>query len=484
MKIALINPNYNGSLESKRTYVPLGLAYLAAMVKKSRHEIKVIDAAAFDLSNEELERELKKSKVDIVGTCAVTSLLEGGLNVCRIAKKLGIKTILGGIHATILPKETICFEEVDIIVIGEGEYTLIELLDSLETKENLENVKGIMFKRFDKKGKIKFIKTKPREKIKDLDKLPFPARELFPLKLYSSYGSLVRKVPSMHMMASRGCPNRCTFCASQNLWGGCVNVRSPKNIVDEIEHLIKNFGAKEIYLYDDTFNLNVKRSEEFCDEIIKRNIKILLRVNARVYPMTKQLLQKMKKAGVWCVLYGVESGNQKVLNDIKKGINLEQVKKAFKMTHEVGIRTLGFFMIGLPKDTSETIQDTLNFAIELNPDFANFTITTIFPGTEIYELAIKEGSIKRINPKEIFKPQLYKHPNFSYKKLEEELSKVYKRFYTRPRYMLRRFLRIRTYTELKSNIIAGLPFLKLKKNPLKVSKKWVPIDRVNEPESP
>jgi radical SAM superfamily enzyme YgiQ (UPF0313 family) len=474
MKIALVNPNYEGSLESKRAYIPLGLAYIAAVIKKFyKYQLKVIDAAALNLSDESLFNELKDFNPDIVALGVVTDLLQSALNVCKIAKKIGAKTVLGGVHATILPEETLSFEEVDFIVIGEGEYTLPELAKAMEENLNLRKVNGIMFKKKNK-NKLKFIKTKARTPIENLDELPLPARELFPWKLYSSYSSIVRKVPCMHMMTSRGCPFHCTFCASQSLWKDC-RARSPKNIVDEMEHLKNNYGIREIYLFDDTFNLSLKRAEEICDEIIKRRLRISLRVQARVLPMSRELLRKMKKAGCWCIYYGVESGNEEVLKDIKKAIKLEQVVDSFKMTEEEGIRTFGFFMIGLPKDNSKTIQDTLNFAIQLNPDFVNFTILIVYPGTEIYKTALKEGSIKKIRAKEIFIPPRYTNKNLSDKELLAELSRIYKKFYMRPEYMLRRLLRIRTLTEMKSNILSGLPMLK-GKNPFIVAKKWITKD--------
>lgn len=471
MKIALVNPNFEGSLESKRAYIPLGLAYIAAVIRDSRkHELKVIDAAAFDLNDEKVLEELKNFGADVVAVGAVTDLLEAELNVLRIGKKLGIKTVIGGAHATILPEETAAFEEVDIVSVGESEYTLLDLLDSLEKKKDLRKVKGIVFKK-KVSGKIKIIKTKPRETIQNLDELPFPARELFPWRLYSSYSSIVRKTPSMHMMTSRGCPFKCTFCASQSLWKNC-RARSPKNIVDEIEILIKKFGVKEIYLFDDTFNLDLKRAEEICDEIINRKLKVYLRVQARVLPMNEQLLKKMKKAGCWCIYYGIESGNEDVLKDIKKNITIEQVKTTFKMTEKAGIRTFGFFMIGLPKDNRKTIQDTLDLALQINPDFVNFTILIVYPGTEIYELAIKEGSVKRIGPKEIFKSVRYTNKNLSDEELKKELGRIYKRFYMRPGYLIRRLLRIRTWDEFKANVVSGLPMLK-GSNPFIVGKKWV-----------
>lgn len=470
MKIVLINPNFEGSLESKRSYIPLGLAYIAAVVRESkRHEFKVIDAAALEMSDKRLTEELKKFKPDFIALGAVTDLMEASVRVCNLAKKLGIKTILGGVHPTILPRETLAFENIDFVVIGEGEYTILDILDTFEKKGDIKDIKGIAYK---KDGKI--VINKPRPAIENLDELPFPARDLFPWRLYSSFSSIVRKTPTLHMMTSRGCPFKCTFCASQSLWKTC-RARSPKNIVDEMEELVKKFGIKEIYLFDDTFNLNIKRAEEICDEIINRKLKIALRVQARVAPLTKRLLKKLKKAGCWCIYFGVESGNNVVLKDIKKYISVDQVKEAFKMTNEAGIRTFGFFMIGLPKDDKKTIKETLKLALDIDPDFVNFAILIVYPGTEIYELAINEKSIKRIKGGEFFIPTRYSNKQVTDEELESELTNIYKKFYMRPKYMIRRFVRIRTFTEFKANVISGLPMLK-GKNPFIVAKKWISND--------
>jgi len=475
MRVCLVNPNYR-EVEFNPAYIPLGLAYIAAVLRNSgRHEVKVIDAYALNLSDKKIEEALINFKPDIVAAGSATETLKSNLKLGRIAKKNNMLFVLGGPHPSILPEETLAFDEVDIVIIGEGEYALLDLADAIENKKDLRKVKGIMFKKTDKGGKVKFIKTPTRPQIENLDELPLPARDLFPWKLYPSYTSTVRKLPAMHMMSSRGCAFKCTFCGSQSLWK-CARSRSPKNIVDEMEYLTKEYGIKEIYLFDDTFNLDLKRCEDICDEIIKRKLKISIRVHARVYPMTMHLLQKMKKAGVWMIYYGVESGNQEVLNDIKKGTTLKQIREAFAMTKKAGIRTFGFFMIGLPKDTKETIQDTLNLALEIDPDIVTFTILVPYPGTEAYELAIKEGRMKRIKPKEIWNPPTFPHKVLSDEELQKELTRIYKKFNLRPKYLIRKLLSIKTLPELKSNLIAGLPFL-MTKNPFIVTNRWIPPDQ-------
>ena len=472
MRVCLVNPNYR-EVEFNPAYLPLGLAYIAAVLRESgRHKVRVIDAYALNLSDKEIEKRLIEFNPDIVAAGAATETLKSNLKLGRIAKKNNMLFVIGGPHPSILPLETLAFDEIDIVVIGEGEYTLLELADTIENKKDLKKVKGIVFKQKDKKGKLKLIQTPLRPQIENLDALPFPARDLFPWKLYPYYTSTVRRLPAMHMMSSRGCAFKCTFCGSQSLWK-CARSRSPKNIVDEMEHLIKNYGTKEIYLFDDTFNLDLKRCEDICDEILRRKINISIRVHARVAPMTMHLLKKMKKAGIWMIYYGVESGNQEVLNDIKKGITLDQVRNAFKMTKEAGIQTFGFFMIGLPKDTRKTIQDTLNFALEIDPEIVTFTVLVPYPGTEAYELAIKEGRMQRIKSKEIWNPPTFPHKILSDEELQEELTRIYRKFNLRPKYLIRKLLSIRTLPELKSNIIAGLPFL-LTKNPFIVTNRWIP----------
>jgi len=471
MKIALVNHNYCTQSDPNITYIPLGLAYIAAVLRKSgRHEVRIIDAAAYNLNDEQVERLLVKFGADIVGVGAATEVLESAIRVCKVAKKNSMISVIGGPHATISPLETLAFDEVDFVVIGEGEYTLLELADAIEQKKELKKVKGIMFKK--KKGKkIEFVRTKPRELIKNLDDLPYPAIDMFPWKRYPAHTSFVRNLPCIQMITSRGCPFKCTFCGSSALWGGCRS-RSAKSVVDEMEYLVKKFGFREIYIMDDTFNTDLKRAEEICDGIIKRKLNISIRIQARVYPMNRALLRKMKKAGIYCIYYGVESGNQEVLNDIKKGITLEQIKNAFKMTREAGIRTFAFFMIGLPKDTKKTIQDTFNLVMEIEPDFVNFTILVPYPGTQVYELAIREGSLERVKPKEIFRVPLYKNKNLDEAYLRKKMFTIYKKFYMRPSYLLKRLVRLRTFTELKTNIISGLPFFQ-RKNPFNVKGRWI-----------
>jgi radical SAM superfamily enzyme YgiQ (UPF0313 family) len=234
------------------------------------------------------------------------------------------------------------------------------------------------------------INTGNRPLIGDLDSMPFPARDLVPYKKYTSLLATSSVVTTM--FTSRGCPYKCSFCDRPHL-GSVFRYRSAEDVVAEMEECIR-MGIGEILIYDDTFTVNRQRVMDICNLILKKRLKFRWDIRARVNTVDFEMLKLLKKAGCERIHYGVESGNQGILNILKKGITLEQVRKAFRMTKKVGISTLGYFMIGSPSETRETIMQTINFAIEIGADFAHFTITTPFPGTELYRDALKKGLIK------------------------------------------------------------------------------------------
>lgn len=445
MKITLINPNYEESLNQKRNFIPLGIAYIAAILRNNNFNVSIIDAAALDLNDEQLLQQLDNP--EIVGITATSNKINAALHTARLVKQYtNALVVLGGVHPTVLPKQTIRNISVDILVIGEGEITFLNLAKAIQNNTPLKRVRGIIFKE-----KNKIIGTQPQRPIENLDYLPFPAIDLFPYKLYRGYEEITRKKPATHILTTRGCPFNCNFCASKTMWGKTVRIRSPKNIVDEMQHLKNKFGYKEIFLYDDTFNIDLERAEAICDEIINRNLKISWKAQARVYPLTLKLLKKMKKAGCWRVYFGVESGNNEILKQTKKGITLEQVETAFKLCKEAKLQTAAYFMIGNLGETKETIQDTINFAKKIDPDAAIFSITTLFPGTELFKLAIDYGIIN-----EKLETPVYNTISLSKEELIELQKKAVKEFYLRPIYITKKLLKIRSFQELKDTAKAGL----------------------------
>jgi radical SAM superfamily enzyme YgiQ (UPF0313 family) len=471
MKILLIYPPEKHLMDTKMPEIleegigyspPLGLMTLASCVLKfSDWDVEIIDALAEELTYEMLEKRIRASNPDVVGITVMTNKLVDCTLVAKIVKKINpdIKVIFGGAHVTIYPLESLHFPFVDYVVIVEGDRTLPELLNCIGNDKNINNVKGVYYK--DKNGTPIF--TGNRELIKDLDEIPFPARDLINKELYSS--TLSKSSYSTTLISSRGCPYQCIFCNRPH-WGKVFRARSAKNVVDEMEQCA-NEGIEEILIYDDTFTVDRKRVVEICNEIKKRNIKIWWDIRARVNTVDYDLLQLMKSAGCVRIHYGVESGNDKVLRDLQKGITKKQALEAFRLTKKVGIETLAYFMIGCPGETRETIMETIRFAKKLNPDYCHIAIFIPMPATPIYTIGIEKGILSgdkwqefAQNPTPNFIPELWIE-NVSEKELKQLLKKAYSDFYIRPGYILRSTLRVRSPKEFIKKAKAGLQIFRL-----------------------
>lgn len=470
IKILLINPpDINTLVGNNPTIIdterghnpPLGLLYLASyIINNTQHEVKVLDCQVDEMSFKEIKNFITGYNPDVIGLTAMTFTLLDCLEVAKIAKEVNqdIQVVFGGPHPHIFPLETINLPNVDFLVIGEGESAILNLLDSIDDKEKLKQVKGLVFKHNGKE----FINPVPSF-IDDLNTIPFPARNLSPYKKYSSL--LAKRSPVTTMITSRGCPYKCSFCDRPHL-GKIFRARSALNVVNEIEECV-NMGIKEILIYDDTFTIDRQRVIDICDELIKRNLDVGWDIRARVNTVDYEMLKKLKKAGCERIHYGVESGNPEILKVLKKGITLDQVRKAFDLTKKAGISTLGYFMIGSPTETRETIMQTINFAKSLKCDFAHFTVTTPFPSTELYRDGLNKGIIKNDywrefakNPDPNFKPPFWEE-NLSREELLSLLNLAYKKFYTRPYYIMKRLVKIRSFEEFRRKFKAGLKVLNL-----------------------
>lgn len=454
LKITLVNPPLSakeqaGSLEDVANILqPLGIGYIAAVLEKEHFDINIIDCRPLNITSDQLIEILKKDRPDIIGfTSTILEIKKCSILSRKIKQVLPTSLlIIGGPHLSSLPLETMKDSSFDIGGIGEGELTMLEICEQVrDNKLNLKSIKGIIY-REDEKLHI----TEPRPFIEDLDSLPFPARHLYPpLSKYKPVPASYIKRPLGHMMTSRGCPYQCTFC-DRKVFGNRTRFRSPKNVVDEIEEMINIHGAREIKFFDDTFTLNNQRTIEICDEIIKRGIKVPWSCLTRVNNVTKPLLGKMKKAGCWQVAYGLESGDQRILDKMKKGITLEQSRNAVKWAKEAGINIRAFFILGTPGETSESIRKTVTFAKELPIDVATFYIVTLYPGNELYQIAQREGTILHQDYSQ-YNPIIdVRHSKLAYvpegmteEELRHTISKAYKDFYLRPSYILKQVLTIR-----------------------------------------
>jgi radical SAM superfamily enzyme YgiQ (UPF0313 family) len=468
-KVLLINPPFLHTISSCQPKIfeegieylpPLGLMYIAGYLReRSQHRPEILDCQVEEIKYEKLGEEIKKRNPAVVGITAMTFTLIDVIKTAEIVKKTNpnIKVILGGPHVNIYPEETMETKVIDFIVFGEGEEPMKELLDNINDTQALYGVKGIVFRDGEK-----IINTGQRELIKDLDSMPFPARDLTPYKKYSSV--LAQKPPVTTMFTSRGCPYKCLFCDRPHL-GKVFRSHSAKYVIDEMKEC-KKLGINEIMIYDDTFTIDRQRVVDICNMLIEEKIDILWDVRARVNTVDEELLKLLAKAGCKRIHYGVEAGTEKILNVLRKGITLGMAEKAFYLTKKAGIQTLGYFMIGSPEETLEDIEATKKFIKKISPDYIHVTVTTPFPATELYYRALREGVIKSDawkefarNPNENFVPPSW-NKELDREELFSLLKQIYRSFYFRPSYILGRMARLGSVKELTNKALAALRLLR------------------------
>lgn len=399
MNVLLVNPSYAKKIYQKPFSVqpPIGLAYLAAYLEEKGIPTEILDANAMLLSVEEIVKQAVNSRASVIGLSSVTSTIYLTYEIAKGIKGFANKTIIvGGPHVSFTAKETLSeCSSIDIVVRGEGEETLWEVLEKMEKGESVCGVRGISFRQ---DGKV--VSTEERPQINPIDKIPFPAYHLLPIDLYRPSPLLQVNAKGKRygrLVTSRGCPNRCTFCSSSHFWKG-VRMRSPQNIVEEIQVLKDQYGVRHIDFLDDTFTLSRQRVFAVCDLLLNKGLYIKWSCSSRVDTIDEKLIKKMKDAGCFGICFGVESGDQEILDRVKKNIKIGQIRQAIRLSKKYGLKTMADFMIGLPGDTDETIEQTISFAKELNPDIAFFSLTTPFPGTELFfELKKAKKLPKRID---------------------------------------------------------------------------------------
>ncbi|MBI2047134.1 cobalamin B12-binding domain-containing protein [Candidatus Pacearchaeota archaeon] len=469
LRVLLINPNFRrmiGKSERISTILPpLGIAYIAAVLKKELKEsadVKILDINALNLSIEQATGHVKDFNPDIVGLTAATPTINKCFGIAEAVKKMlpDAKIVIGGPHPTALPDESIKKDFIDFVALGEGEMTMLELAREIKNrKKDFKKIKGLVFK-----DKNKIIKNAPRERIKDLDALPFPAFELLPLEKYASASSKYRRF--ITILTSRGCPGQCNYC-NKLIFGNACNMRSAENIFGEIEHLMRKYRYREFHIVDDLFTNDKKRIEEFCNMVIKKrmNIKWKCGNGVRVGTVDFELLKLMKKAGCYSLSYGIESGSQKILNNIRKGQSLQQCINAVKWTKQAGIECVGFFMLGNLGEDEKTMQETIDFAKSLELDIAQFSILIPFPGTPIRQVIENEGKIFENNWDKYDNLEgkaIFEHGMLKREMMERMYKKAYKEFYMRQKYMLKRIFRFRTLNEIKNEINGFLTLIEIK----------------------
>ena len=437
--IVFVNPplsmeeRYGAMAKGGRNAPPLGLCSLAAVARKKGYRTIIIDAPALNYKNSDVVGKIIKLSPKYVGITAATLAIDrAGKLAAKLKKaKKDLVIMIGGPHITALPRETLLdYPAFDIGVIGEGEKVLIELLSALGQNKSLRSVKGVAFRQ-----SKKIITTERNPYIKDLDTLPMPAWDLLPplKRYYRSSPQSFDRLPSTSLVTSRGCPNQCTFC-DRSVFGNYLRGYSSGYVLKMLKVLSFQYEIKHILFDDDTFTILKQRLKEICKLIIKEKLDLTWTCLARVDTVDKPTLKLMKKAGCWQILYGIESGSQEILDKLQKGITIEQIKKALRITREAGIRAKGFFILGTPFETKKTAKLTIDFLKEIELDDFHMTYFTPFPGTAIYNHQIKNKEYyKKLWPKMNEWTPTYVPKGWNKDELVVFSKKAFREFYFRPK---------------------------------------------------
>ncbi|MFQ6015510.1 MAG: B12-binding domain-containing radical SAM protein [Anaerolineae bacterium] len=457
MRVLLASPE--SKVWSSRKHIPLGLGYLAASLRQVGHEVEIYDGAVeVEPFAEVLERaEAERRPYGLVGISSVTPLIYEAWQVAAQVKERGIPTVLGGPHLTILPHESMEKPVVDFVVTGEGEDTIVELVQALEEGGDFSTIQGLLYRR---DGQI--VQNTPRPLRDDLDNIPFPAHDLYKIERYTNLQPLTDGLDpharAYTITTSRGCPYQCIFC-SKPITGTTWRARSPQNVVAEWRWLVEDLRATEIGLTDDIWNLDPQRAKEICRQLIDQGLNTVPWVTVHGMKVNRtdlELFQLMKAAGCKRVGFGVECGDERILKEvIKKGQTVEMVREAFANARSAGLETMGFFIFGLPGESEETMDKTIELALELDPDLANFLIAAPFPGTEMYDLIKREGNIfaKDWHDFAIHEEKArFEIGDLTAELVERKWREAYRRFYLRPSRIARRIFNWDTWRRFPARL--------------------------------
>lgn len=428
-------------------YPPLGIAYLAAALQLDNHDVRLLDAHALNLDPRQVAAEISARGDRLVGITSTTLNWIRALQVADAVKTAAPDCVLavGGPQLSIFPREALFFEVIDIAVVGEGEDTIREIAAAVAEGTGIHGIPGTVTK---ENGKIRMHAA--REPIGDLDSIPFPAINLLPLE---KYRALTIRRPFLTMITSRGCPYRCGFC-SQVYVGGTFRQRSPRNVFAEMAQYVRQYRVREIILFDETFTVGEERVLEICDRIVSSRLKFRWNIRTRADTVTARMLKALRRAGCYGVHIGIESGDPRILEVMKKDISLPQIRQAVRWSREAGLETRGYFMIGYPGETIEEIKRTIAFSTQLGLDWASYSITVPQPATDIQEDAVRMGLMApdywlKFSRREPCPPLPYfTTPNLNTATLEKLHRQAYRRFYARPALILRKLFSKRLYSNL------------------------------------
>ena len=467
MKILIINPPAidgigfvrEGRCEQRTAsfqylMVPISLPSIAAVVREGGHDVRIIDCIAEETDVDGLAAIFKEYQPDLALFNFSTVTFYGDSEVTHTLREISDAHFTAiGVHVTTMAQDTLERSALDSIVRREPEMTALALADALQADNPLSGVEGITFR-----SEEGIIANPDRPLVEDLDSLPFPARDLIKNELYVAPLS---DKPQTLVVTSRGCPYACVYCTAHRYYGKRPRMRSATNIVDEIQECVERYGITEITMWSDTFTIDRETVLAVCDEIERRDLSFNWMCNSRVDTVDLEMLKRMKQTGCMVMSYGVESGVQEILDNIKKGTTIEQIRQAFLWTREAGIESMAHIVLGLPGESLETIEATKKLVRQIKPDYVQFYAAVPFPGTEFYRMAREEGwlitndwSRFEINQAIISTPLL------SAEQLEAARKEAFNKFYLRPSYMWQKATEIRSFEDARRLFRGGIDFLR------------------------
>lgn len=380
MKVILVRPNFNSHIITP----PLGLGYLSSYLKSKNINVKIIDALREKISNKNLVKKILKESPDLIGITCLTAYYHCVISISLMLKKAGLKVVIGGVHTTFLPYQTLIDSNCDYVILGEGEIALYKLVQNNCINNNIQGVYSQ--KDFNSR---EFIPQRA-EIMQDLDKYPFPDWESIDPNKYprAPHGAIIKKFPAGILMTSRGCSFKCTFCATPKFYNKRIRFRSPENVIEEIKYLINDFHVKEIHFEDSNLTMRRSHIDKICNILISKKIDINWACpnGIRADKIDEALIKLMKNSGCYYFAYGIESANQNILENIKKKENIEVIKNAINIAYKEGISCQGFFIFGLPGETKETIEESIQFAKKSKLSRAQFSILDVLPGSELWDV--------------------------------------------------------------------------------------------------
>ena len=432
---------------------PMGMISIYSYMKARGKDITFIDTQFGEYGEEDIKNLLARKKdLRTVGIPVFTNSAYYSFKTAKLCKETrpDIKIVLGGVHVTALPERSLdeC-PSADFIVLGEGEETLLELTDRIESGTAVKDIPGICYK---ENGK--FHSTGCRPLIADLDTLPITNYDDIDLSKYVPHATQYRVLPNFPLITQRGCPYKCTFCDASLIHGKKTRFYSIARVMEELELLVQKHGAKGVYFQDSTFSLNREYVVELCENMIKKGFKLQWACNTRCDRVDLELLKLMKKAGCWMINYGIESANQESLDMIKKGIKLEQIVKAIRETKKSGIGITCSYILCLPGETRAMTEKTIKFSQELLTDAAMYYLPVPYPGTELAESATRDGGLradatwKDYIAVDFDKP-VYVNPLIGAEGMRYFYKKAYRDYYLNPHYILKMIYGLRRFSDVK-----------------------------------